>query len=364
MTVLITLTTVGIDCSTFDIYSNVDGFLSAFETDIPKGSLLTGFSSANVPDGTTVIRIKAKGLCSNYIDLQLINATTTTTSTTTPMCTLVINSIVTTNPTNINEDDGTVTINFSGGTDVVNYTLNTIPQGTTTSPLVINGLVAENTYTVALTDVNNCSVSTEFTIGQSSFTFDADYAVLTYKFSDANDLDTRSRIVEPNIGMNNYLGFGAGECFPVDGSWNATNIPSTAVIDWSGDNTQKGYESILIDIQKLKTLQPTMVNLVVDLRAAWSRAGEPMGVLPVEVKAIFYKGGTMLKSQPVTNPLSFKYTNPTATNFLEVTSDSKVINTRYQDDGGVRLQRLAVFKYNVVTKVGSFDINDTTTPSV
>ena len=200
--------------------------------------------------------------------------------------------------------------------------------------------------------------------GITEFTFDADYAVLTYKFSDAKDLDTRSRIVEPNIGMNNYLGFGAGTCFPVDGSWNTTNIPSTAVIDWSGDNTGTGYESILIDIQKLKALKPAMVNLVVDLRAAWHRASEPMGVLPVEVKAMFYKGGTMLKSQPVTDPLSFEYTNPTATNSLQVTSDSKVINTRYQADGGVRLQRLAVFKYNVVTKVGSFDINDTTTPAL
>lgn len=75
MTILITLTTVGIDCSTFDIYSNVDGFLSAFETAVPKASLSAGFSSANVPNGTTVIRVKAKGLCSNYIDLQLINAT-------------------------------------------------------------------------------------------------------------------------------------------------------------------------------------------------------------------------------------------------------------------------------------------------
>ena len=364
MTILITLTTVGTDCSTFDIYSNVDGFLSAFETDVPKNSLLTGFSSANVPDGTTVIRVKAKGLCSNYIDLQLINATTTTTSTTTSMCTLVINNTVITNPTNINEDDGTVTINFSGGTDVVNYTLNTIPQGTTTSPLVINGLVAENTYTVVLTDVNNCSVSTEFTIGQSSFTFDADYAVLTYKFSDATDLDTRSRIVEPDINMNNYLGFGAGQCFPADVSWSQTNIPTTAVIDWSGDNQGTGYESILIDIQKLKALKPDMINFVVDLRAAWYNSAYPMGVLPVEVKAMFYKGGTMLKSQPVTNPLSYEYTNPTAKSSLQVTSDSKVINTRYQDDGGVRLQRLAVFKYNVVTKVGSFDINDTTTPSV
>ena len=200
--------------------------------------------------------------------------------------------------------------------------------------------------------------------GVTEFTFDADYAVLTYKFSDASDLDTRSRIVEPNIGMNNYLGFGAGSCFPADASWSTINIPSAAVIDWSGDNTGTGYESILIDIQKLKALQPTMVNLAVDLRAAWNKAHEPMGVLPVEVKAIFYKGGTMLKSQPVTNPLSFEYTNPTATSSFQVTSDSKVINTRYQNDSGVRLQRLAVFKYNVVTKVGSFDINDTTTPTL
>ena len=200
--------------------------------------------------------------------------------------------------------------------------------------------------------------------GVTEFTFDADYAVLTYKFNDAKDLDTGSRIVEPDINMNNYLGFGAGACFPADPSWSLTNIPTTAVIDWSGDNTGTGYESILVDIQKLKALKPDMINFVVDLRAAWYSSTKPMGVLPVEVKAMFYKGGTMLKSQPVTNPLSYEYTNPTATNSLQVTSDSKVINTRYSNDGGVRLQRLAVFKYNVVTKVGSFDINDTTTPAL
>ena len=200
--------------------------------------------------------------------------------------------------------------------------------------------------------------------GVTEFTFDADYAVLTYKFSDATDLDTRTRIVEPNINMNNYLGYAAGQCFPDDASWSKTNIPTTAIIDWSGDNIGTGYESILVDIQKLKALKPGMINFVVDLRAAWYEEAKPMGVLPVEVKAVFYKGGTMLKSQPVTDPLSFEYTNPTATNSLEVTSDSKVINTRYQDDGAIRLQRLAVFKYNVVTKVGSFDINDTTTPDI
>ena len=87
MTILITLTTVGIDCSTFDIYSNVDGFLSAFETDVPKASLSTGFSSANAPDGTTVIRVKAKGVCTNYIDINLSAMTTTTTTTIIPITT-------------------------------------------------------------------------------------------------------------------------------------------------------------------------------------------------------------------------------------------------------------------------------------
>ena len=92
MTVLITLTTVGIDCSTFDIYSDVDGFLSAFETDVPKASLSAGFSSANAPDGTTIIRVKAKGVCTNYIDITLpaITTTTTTSSTSTTTTTTTI----------------------------------------------------------------------------------------------------------------------------------------------------------------------------------------------------------------------------------------------------------------------------------
>ena len=81
MTVLITLTTIGTDCSLFDIYSNVDGFISAFETNVPKASLSAGFSSANAPNGTTTIRVKAKGVCTNYKDINLTSITTTTTTT-------------------------------------------------------------------------------------------------------------------------------------------------------------------------------------------------------------------------------------------------------------------------------------------
>ena len=93
MTVLITLTTIGTDCSLFDIYSNTDGFASAFETDVPKASLSTGFSSANVPDGTTVIRVKAKGVCTNYIDINLSATTTTTTTILTTTTTTTIGTI-------------------------------------------------------------------------------------------------------------------------------------------------------------------------------------------------------------------------------------------------------------------------------
>ena len=77
---------------------NVKPFVSAFETDIPKASLSAGFSSASVPNGTTVIRVKAKGLCSNYIDITLSTITTTTTtsstSTTTTTTTLILDCTI------------------------------------------------------------------------------------------------------------------------------------------------------------------------------------------------------------------------------------------------------------------------------
>lgn len=94
MTILITLTTIGTDCSLFDIYSNVDGFVSAFETDVPKDSLSAGFSSANTPDGTTVIRVKAKGVCTNYIDITLPTITTTTTTSSTSTTTTTTTTII------------------------------------------------------------------------------------------------------------------------------------------------------------------------------------------------------------------------------------------------------------------------------
>lgn len=83
MTVLITLTLAGTDTGPFDLYSDADGFVSAFETGVSKAALLAGYSSSLVPNTTTVIRVKSTGVCNNYIDIPLLPPVTTTTTTTT-----------------------------------------------------------------------------------------------------------------------------------------------------------------------------------------------------------------------------------------------------------------------------------------
>lgn len=80
MTVLITLTIAGADSGPFDLYSNIDGFTSAFETGVSKASLLAGYASALVPDYTTTVRVKSSGVCVNYVDILLESTTTTTTT--------------------------------------------------------------------------------------------------------------------------------------------------------------------------------------------------------------------------------------------------------------------------------------------
>lgn len=81
MTVLITLTVAGIDSGPFDIYSNLNGYTSAFEVGVSKTALLAGYPSSLVPDFTTIIRVQSVGDCTNYIDIPLYTPTTSTSST-------------------------------------------------------------------------------------------------------------------------------------------------------------------------------------------------------------------------------------------------------------------------------------------
>lgn len=81
MTVLITLTVAGADSGPFNLYSDLDGYTSAFETGVSKAALLAGYPSALVPNYTNIIRIMSTGNCTNYIDIPLPGYTTTTSTT-------------------------------------------------------------------------------------------------------------------------------------------------------------------------------------------------------------------------------------------------------------------------------------------
>lgn len=82
-TVLITLTTAGANTGPFDLYSDADGYVTPFENNVPKASLVSGYTSTVVPDLATIIRVQSDGECVNYIDLTIV-ATTTTTTTSAP----------------------------------------------------------------------------------------------------------------------------------------------------------------------------------------------------------------------------------------------------------------------------------------
>ena len=81
MTVLITLTSAGADAGPFNLYSDTDGYLTPFATGILKATLLGGYTSSAVPNGTTSIRIVSTGTCTNFIYVSVEGTTTTTTST-------------------------------------------------------------------------------------------------------------------------------------------------------------------------------------------------------------------------------------------------------------------------------------------
>jgi hypothetical protein len=93
MTVLITLTVAGADSGPFNLFSNLDGYTSAFAVGISKAALLAGYSSSVVPNGTTIVRVVSIGDCTNYIDIVLSSLITTTTTTIAPTTTTTTSGV-------------------------------------------------------------------------------------------------------------------------------------------------------------------------------------------------------------------------------------------------------------------------------
>lgn len=293
---------------------------------------------------------------------------------------LVLN---TTTPTNQAGTNGTATVtSVANGSGTYTYSWNTTPVQTTQTA---TGLSAGVSYTVTVTDtVTTCTKSGTIAVGQTSFTFDADYMVVTYQFTDGRDLDTRTRIVSiegvtyaDQNAAGRYIGFGQYQRTPQTAGYiesgNVCNIPIKPLAIWGSDNLQTGFESTMIDF----TLIPSGQNsIVIDCRALW---WGQVGIQPVSIGFTLYKGGCMVKQGAAGSP-AYNFTNPTAIGTFTGTSSSKVV-TAFRNISGIatgssdlenpnisantsRGQRIAVIRYNRSTNIGSIDINDVTTIAV
>lgn len=71
MVATITLTTAGSDTGPFNLYTDVDNYVTPFATGISKGALEAGYVTMAVPNAATIIRVTSEGLCTNYIDIEI-----------------------------------------------------------------------------------------------------------------------------------------------------------------------------------------------------------------------------------------------------------------------------------------------------
>jgi hypothetical protein len=187
MTVLITLTTAGTDTGPFNLYSNVDGYVSAFETGVSKAALQAGYSSALVPNGTTTIRIKSTGTCVNYIDVTVVTTTTTTSSTsstTTSTSSTTTTTSSTAAPTELfvyakyinSPSAGNLQFSINSGP---NFNAGAVPTSSCNYMFTISGITAGDS--IAFTDSNTQAIAGSTSVcpsGPGGFGCTYNYSVL------------------------------------------------------------------------------------------------------------------------------------------------------------------------------------------
>lgn len=174
MTVLITLTIAGADTGPFDLYSDADGFVSPFESGISKAALQAGYLSTLVPNTATIIRVKSKGVCTNYIDI-VIGATTTTTTSSSTSTTTTTSTSSTTTTTTTSVPPTTTT------------TTTSVPLTTTTTTTVVSPTTTTTTTIASecieyYLDSNGTLASIEWFGCDSNFythTFNGQYTICT-----------------------------------------------------------------------------------------------------------------------------------------------------------------------------------------
>lgn len=216
--------------------------------------------------------------------------------------------------------------------------------------------------------------SSQIYVSVNRFTFDADYLMVQYEFTNGQDLDTRTRIVTPDIGQDTtveYIGYGANYCSG-SGDYATAGIYPLAsgnnyILKHACDNTGQGFEAVLINLNNFITSYPAENEITIDCRGWWYNT---VGTNSVKLNLTLWKAGTIVPptfNNPALNT-HFTFTNPTASSSLVLKSSGKVVRspnvsstTAPNNNEG---WRIGVIKYNLSTNVGTINNVDTVTASI
>lgn len=161
--------------------------------------------------------------------------------------------------------------------------------------------------------------------GSTPFVFQADWAQLSYYFTDGQDLDTRTKITSPNVG-GGYMGWAQADS-------------QAGIATWGGDNTGTGFEAVLFNMGAFRSSYPNQA-IDVDCRAQWYGS---VGSNVVRIQASLWTGGSPVKS-------GYAWVNPGATNLLVYSAG--VVISYYSQNGGSLGVHVADFHYDPVSSSG------------
>lgn len=184
----ITITQFGSEVGPFDLYSDVDNYVVPFETNIPLTALTAGYFTANVPDGTTQIKIQSDGDCVNFIIIPVQGLPSpSVTPSNTPSQTPSVTPTITPSPTSTGapvtpsitpSNTPTMTVTPSGCLRTYSYSM-TANTNTLVEWFDIDGilndtfLTAGQTYTIPCLGAREGSVTGDVVLVQGALCYDS-----------------------------------------------------------------------------------------------------------------------------------------------------------------------------------------------
>jgi hypothetical protein len=292
----VTIVNPGIYNFTYTVTNPVDSSTKSVTTSINYISL--SISNVDVTYDTSNRR-KVKITTAGFTEAQLSLIGYVNVNVISPVGTLTItNNVIDSRTNNIlfttidltNEDD-TVKTDYTSVQAIIPSELNACTNPITgtynkTPKLLSSTLTASVTTTATITNIVEVVVSLTSTLTASvtipssqiyvsvnRFTFDADYLMVQYEFTDGQDLDTRTRIVTPDIGQDTtveYIGYGANYCSG-SGDYATAGIYPLAsgnnyILKHACDNTGQGFEAVLINLNNFTTAYPAENEITIDCR--------------------------------------------------------------------------------------------------